>query len=54
MACVNKLLGINLNEKTMSAQEKVSIDERLRKIESHLLSLDRIQRKNKRTVKGVL
>ncbi len=54
MAYVNKLLGINLNEKTMSAREKVSIDERLQKIESHLLSIDRIHRKNRRTVIGVL
>ena len=54
MAYVNKLLGINLNENTMTAQEKVSIDERLRMIESHLLSIDRIHRKNRRTVKGVL
>jgi len=54
MAFVNKLLGINLNENTMTSQEKVSIEERLRKIESHLLSIDRIHRKNRRTVTGVL
>ena len=54
MAYVNRLLGINLNENTMTAQEKVSVEDRLRKIESHLLSIDRTHRKNRRTVKGVL
>jgi len=54
MAFVNKLLGINLNENTMTSQEKVSIEERLRTIESHLLSIDRIHKKNRKTVKGVL
>ena len=51
---INRLLGINLNENTMTAQEKVNIEERLRTIESHLLSIDRTHRKNRKTVRGVL
>jgi len=54
MAYVKKLLGININENNMTEQEKVSIEERLMKIESHLVSIDRIHRKNRRTIKGVL
>ena len=51
---INRLLGINLNENTMTPQEKVNIEERLRTIESHLLSIDRTHRKNRKTVRGVL
>jgi transcriptional regulator with XRE-family HTH domain len=54
MAYVEKLLGININENSMTEQEKVSIEERLMKIESHLISIDRIHRKNRRTINGVL
>ena len=51
---INRLLGINLKENTMTAQEKVNIEERLRTIESHLLSIDRTHRKNRKRVRGVL
>ena len=54
MAYVNKLLGINLNETNMEAQENINIEERLRKLESHLSSIDRTHRNNRKTVKGVL
>lgn len=51
---INRLLGINLNEHAMTAQEKADIEERLRKIESHLMSIDRTHRKNRKTLRGVL
>ena len=51
---INKLLGIDLNDNTMTTQEEVNIEERLKKIESHLLSIDRTHRMNRRTIKGVL
>jgi transcriptional regulator with XRE-family HTH domain len=54
MTFISELLGINLNDDTMTAQDKVHIEERLQKIESHLLSIDRTYRKNRRTLKGVL
>ena len=54
MTFINKLLGVNLNDNTMTTTENVNIEERLKKIESHLLSLDRSRRKNQRMVKGVL
>ena len=54
MAYVKKLLGINLNETAMTSEEQVNIEERLKKIESHLASIDRIHRRNRKTVKGVL
>ena len=54
MAYVKKLLGINITENDMTEQEKVSFEERLMKIESHLVSIDRIHQKNRRTIKGVL
>ena len=54
MTFINKLLGVNLNDNTMTTTENVNIEERLKKIESHLLSLDRSRRKNQRVVKGVL
>ena len=54
MTFINKLLGINLNDIPMTAQEKVNVEERLRKIELHLLSIDRTHKKNRKTVKGVL
>ena len=54
MTFINKLLGVNLNDNTMTKTENVNIEERLKKIESHLLSLDRSRRKNLRVVKGVL
>jgi hypothetical protein len=38
----------------MTEQEKVNIEDRLRKLESHLSSIDRTHRNNRRTVKGVL
>ena len=54
MTFINKLLGVNLNDNTMTKTENVNIEERLKKIESHLLSLNRSRRKNQRVVKGVL
>ena len=54
MAYFNRLLGINIKETAMTTQEQVNIEERLRNIEAHLLSIDRIHRKNRRTVIGVL
>ena len=54
MAYVKRLLGITINESTMTAEEQVNIEERLRKIESHLSSIDRIHGRNRRTIKGVL
>ena len=54
MKFINRLLGINFNDYTMTTQEEINVEERLRKIESHLLSIDRIHRKNRKTVKGVL
>jgi hypothetical protein len=54
MTFISELLGINLNDDTMTTQDKVHIEERLQKIESHLLSIDRTYRKNRRTLRGVL
>ena len=54
MTFINKLLGVNLKDNIMTTQEKVNIEERLKKIELHLLSIDRTHRNNRRTVKGVL
>ena len=51
---INKLLGVDLKDNIMTTQEKVTIEERLKKIELHLLSIDRTHRNNRRTVKGVL
>jgi transcriptional regulator with XRE-family HTH domain len=54
MTFISELLGISLNDHTMTSQEKALIEERLQKIESHLLSIDRTYRKNRRTLRGVL
>lgn len=54
MTFINKLLGINLNDNTMTTQEKADIEERLKKIESHLLSIDRTYKWNRKTVIGIL
>lgn len=54
MTFIRELLGINLNDDSMTTQEKVNMEERLQKIESHLLSIDRTYRKNRRTIRGVL
>ncbi|NQU84486.1 MAG: helix-turn-helix transcriptional regulator [Mariniphaga sp.] len=54
MTFINKLLGINLKDNIMTTEEKVDIEERLRKIESHLVSIDRTYKWNRKTVKGVL
>ena len=54
MTFISELLGINLKDDTMTAQDKVQLEERLQKIESHLFSIDRTYRKNRRTLKGVL
>ena len=51
---INRLLGINLNNQVMTTQEIASIEERLKKIESHLLSIDRTHKRNRKTVRGVL
>ena len=54
MAFINRLLGMNLNENNMTTQERISIEQRLLKIESHLLSIDRTYRRNRKMFKGVL
>jgi transcriptional regulator with XRE-family HTH domain len=54
MAFINRLLGVNLNDKTMTTTENVNIEERLMKIESHLMSIDRTHKRNKKIVTGVL
>jgi len=54
MTFINKLLGINLKDYVMTTEEKTDIEERLRKIESHLLSIDRTYKWNRKTVTGVL
>ena len=51
---INRLLGINLNIEAMNTQEHAIIEERLRKIESHLMSIDRTYKRNRKAVKGVL
>ena len=51
---INRLLGINLKDHVMTTQEKVNIEERLRTIESHLMSIDRTHKRNRKTVRGVL
>jgi len=51
---MNRLLGINLNDQTMNTQEHAIIEERLKKIESHLMSIDRTHKRNRKTVRGVL
>jgi len=54
MTFMNKLLGVDLKDNIMTAQEKINIEERLKKIELHLVSIDRTHRNNRKTVKGVL
>jgi hypothetical protein len=54
MTFISELLGINLHDHDMTTQDKVQLEERLQKIESHLLSIDRTYRKNRRTLRGVL
>jgi hypothetical protein len=54
MTFINKLLGINLKDNVMTAEEKTDIEERLKKIESHLFSIDRTYKWNRKTVTGVL
>jgi len=54
MTFIRELLGIDLDDNSMTTQDKVNIEERLQKIESHLLSIDRTYRKNRRTIRGVL
>jgi transcriptional regulator with XRE-family HTH domain len=54
MTFISELLGINLKDETMTTEDKVQLEERLQKIESHLLSIDRTYRKNRKTLKGVL
>ena len=54
MTFISELLGIDLNDETMTTRDNVHIEERLQKIESHLLSIDRTYRKNRRTLRGVL
>jgi transcriptional regulator with XRE-family HTH domain len=51
---INRLLGINLNDQAMNTIEKENIEERLKKIESHLLSIDRTHKRNRKTVRGIL
>ena len=51
---INRLLGINLKDHAMNTQEQATVEERLRKIESHLLSIDRTYKKNRKTVRGIL
>ena len=45
---INRLLGINLNDQAMNTQEQTIIEERLMKIESHLMSIDRTHKRNKK------
>ena len=54
MTFIRELLGIDLDDNSMTTQDKVNIEDRLQKIESHLLSIDRTYRKNRRTIRGVL
>jgi transcriptional regulator with XRE-family HTH domain len=54
MTFISELLGINLNDQTMTAQDKVEMEERLQRIEAHLSSIDRTYRKNRRTFKGII
>lgn len=54
MTFIRELLGINLNDDSMTTQDKANMEERLQKIETHLLSIDRTYRKNRRTIRGVL
>jgi transcriptional regulator with XRE-family HTH domain len=54
MAFINRLLGIDLKDNIMTTQEKIDIEARLKHIESHLQSIDRTHRKNRKTVRGVL
>jgi len=54
MTFINRLLGVDLKDNIMTTQEKINIEERLKKIELHLVSIDRTHRNNRRTVKGVL
>lgn len=51
---INKLLGMNLKDNAMTTEEKENIEERLRKIESHLFSIDRTYKWNRKTVIGIL
>ena len=51
---INRLLGINLNDQAMNTQEQTIIEERLMKIESHLMSIDRTHKRNKKIATGVL
>ena len=50
----DKILGMNLNEDSMTKQDQISLEQRLLKIESHLLSIDRTYRRNRKMVKGIL
>jgi len=54
MIFINRLLGMNLNEENLTKQEQIGIEQRLLKIESHLLSIDRTYRRNRKMVKGIL
>src|SRR5210317_1783729 len=54
MTFINKLLGINLKDNVMTTEEKENIEERLGKIESHLFSIDRTYKWNRKTVERVL
>ena len=54
MAYVRRLLGIDINDDVMTDQGTLNIEDRLRKIESHLSSIDRIHKRNRKTVKAVL
>jgi transcriptional regulator with XRE-family HTH domain len=51
---MNRLLGIDLKDHAMTAQDKANIEERLSRIESHLLSIDRTHKRNRKTIRGVL
>jgi transcriptional regulator with XRE-family HTH domain len=54
MIFINRLLGMNLDEQNMTKQEQMGIEQRLLKIESHLLSIDRTYKRNRKMVKGIL
>jgi transcriptional regulator with XRE-family HTH domain len=48
MIFINRLLGMNLDEQNMTKQEQMGIEQRLLKIESHLLSIDRTYKRNRK------
>ena len=54
MMFTNKILGIHLNELSMKQEEQVTIEERLKKIESHLSSIAGTRRRQIRNKERVM